>query len=108
MITTENKKHLWKLLRKFFSKKQLSHSHIQELYKYIDQGFPAEDFQDRITPPLPAREPTTNLLRIQLHKLLNDSEATSPTEKSSLEGSVVAADDEDVPNRTVLRAMPQS
>ena len=64
MITTENKKHLWKLLRKFFSKKQLSNSHLQELYQYIDQGFTAEDYQDRSTPPLPAREPTTNLLRI--------------------------------------------
>ena len=62
MITAENKKRLWKLLRKFFSKKQLSQAHLQELYKYIDQGFTAKDFQDRITPPLPAREPTTNLL----------------------------------------------
>ena len=60
MITTENKKHLWKLLRKFFSKKQLLDSDLKELYEYIDQGFSAEDFQDRITPPLPAREPTTD------------------------------------------------
>ena len=37
MITAENKKRLWKLLRKFFSKKQLSQAHLQELYKYIDQ-----------------------------------------------------------------------
>ena len=61
MITAKNKKHLWKLLRKFFSKKQLSNSDLKELYEYIDQGFSAEDFQDHITPPLPAREPTTDL-----------------------------------------------
>ena len=122
MITAENKKRIWKLLRKFFSKKQLSQAHLQELYKYIDQGFTAKDFQDRITPPLPAREPTTNLLRIQLCKMLDESEATSPTEKpteenvlsrkiqhvhpsmpsssqpqASLEGTSAADDDEDVP-----------
>ena len=32
MITAENKKHLWKLLQKYFSRKQLSNSHLQELY----------------------------------------------------------------------------
>ena len=84
MITTGNKKPLWKLLQKFFSKKLLSHSHLQELYKYIDQGFTAEDFQDRITPPLPAREPTTNVLRLQLRNVLDKLEATSPT-KNMLE-----------------------
>ena len=89
MITAENKKRLWKLLRKFFSKKQLSNSHLKELYEYIDQGFSAEDFQDRITPPLPAHEPTTNLLRFQLCKLLDESEATSPTEKPA-EGNVLS------------------
>ena len=83
MITTENKKRLWKLLQKFFSKKQLSNSHLQELYQYIDQGFTAEDYQDRSTPPLPAREPTTNLLRIYLRNFIDESEATSPTIKPS-------------------------
>ena len=64
MITAENKKRLWKLLQKFFSMKQLSHSHLKELYEYIDQGFSAEDFQDRITLTFLDREPTTNLLWI--------------------------------------------
>ena len=62
MITAENKKRLWKLLQKFFSKKKLNNSHLQELYEYIDQGFIDEDFHGCSTPPLLAREPTTNLL----------------------------------------------
>ena len=94
MITTENKKRLWKLLRKFFSKKQLSHSHIKEHYEYIDQGFTDEDFHDRSTPPLPAHEPTTNLLRIHLRKLLDESEATSPTVKPSKENPLSRKCDE--------------
>lgn len=73
MITAENKKRLWKLLRKFFSKKQLLNSNLKELYEYIDQGFSNENFQDCITPPLTARQPTTVLLRFQLHKLLDES-----------------------------------
>ena len=118
----ENRKRLWKFLRKFFSKKQLSNSSLKELYKYIDEGFSAKDFQYHITPPLVAREPTTNLLWFQLRKLLEESEATSPTKKpaeanvlsrknqqanpnvpsssqpqASLEGTSARADDEDIP-----------
>ena len=98
MITAENKKRLWKLLQKFFSKKQLSKSHLQELYQYIDQGFTDEYFHDRSTPPLPAHEPSTNLLRIQLHKLLDESEATSPTVKPSEENPLSCKCDEAGPN----------
>ena len=89
MVTDENKKRLWQLLQKFFSKKQLSNSDLKELYEYINQGFSAEDFQDHFTPPLPAREPITNLLRFQLRKLLDELEAPSPTEKPA-EGNVLS------------------
>ena len=74
------------MLRKFFTKKQLLNVNLQELYDYIDKGFTLEDFQDR-TPSLPAREPTTDLLHLRLRKLLDESEATSPTEKPT-EGNV--------------------
>ena len=77
MITAGNKKCLWKLLLKFFSKKQLNNLDLKEHYEYIDKGFSAEESQDCVTPPLPAHEPTTDLLWFQLRKLLNESEAMS-------------------------------
>ena len=80
LIADENKKRLWKLLRKFFTEKQLLNVNLRELYDYIDKGSTLEDFQDR-TPSLPPREPTTDLLHLKLRKLLDESEATSPTEK---------------------------
>ena len=83
MFMTENKKRLWKLLRKFFSKKQLKDADLKELYAYIDKGLTLEDYQPCSTPPLPARDPTTNLLCINLRKLLEESDATSPTTKNS-------------------------
>jgi hypothetical protein len=89
LIADENKKRLWKLLRKFFSEKQLLNIHLQELYDYIDKGFTVEDFQDQSTPPLLVREPTTDLLHLKLRKLLDESEATSPTEKPT-EGNVLS------------------
>jgi hypothetical protein len=89
LIADENKKRLWKLLRKFFTEKQLLNVNLQELYDYIDKGFTVEDFQDRSTPPLPIREPTTDLLHLKLRKLLDESEATSPTEKPT-EGNVLS------------------
>ena len=107
MITVENKKRLWKLLRKFFSKKQLSNSHLKELYEYIDQGFSVEDFQDRITLPLPAREPTMNLLQIQLRKLLNESEATFPTEKPA-EGNTLSRKSQEADPNVPSYSQPQA
>ena len=120
MIIAVNKKRLSKFLHKFFPNKQLSHSHLQELYEFIDQGFTTEDFQKFTSES--AREPTTNLLQNQLRKLLNELEATSQTVKpveedplsretneadpnvssssqpqASLEGST-AAEDEDIPD----------
>jgi hypothetical protein len=89
LIAAENKKRLWKLLRKFFSKKQLRDADLKELYAYIDKGLSVEDYQPRSTPPLPVREPTTDLLHINLCKLLEESEATSPTEKQA-EGNVLS------------------
>ena len=44
-------------------------------------------FQDRSTPPLPARARTTDLLHIKLRKIFEESEATSPMEKLT-EGNV--------------------
>ena len=87
MVAAENKKLLWKLLRKFFSNEQLQANDLKELYDYIDQGFVDEDFQDRSTPPLPARARTTDLLHIKLRKIFEESEATSPMEKLT-EGNV--------------------
>ena len=81
LIADENKKRLWKLIRKVFTEKQLMNVNLQELYDYIDKGFTIEDYQDRITPPLPGREPTTGLLHLKLRKLLEESEATSLTMK---------------------------
>ena len=69
------------MLRKFFTEKQLLNVNLQELYDYIDKGFTIDYFQERSTPPLPGREPTTDLLHLKLRKLLEESEATSPTEK---------------------------
>lgn len=37
------------------------------------------DLQQRITPPLPTRAPSTDFLKLKLQKLLDESEATSPT-----------------------------
>ena len=85
LIADENKKRLWKLLRKFFTEKQLLNVNLQELYDYIDKGFSLKDFQDQ-TPSLPPREPTTDRLRLRLRRLIDESEATSPTEKP--EGNV--------------------
>ena len=79
LIAAENKKRLWKLLWKFFSKKQLKDADLKELYECIYKGLTVEDYQPRSTPPLPARQPTTNLLCINLRKLLEESEATSRT-----------------------------
>ena len=89
LIADENKKRLWKLLRKFFTEKQLLNVNLQELYDYIDKGFTIDDFQDRITHPLPSREPTTDLLHLKLCELLEESKATSPTEKPT-EGNVLS------------------
>lgn len=44
LIAGENKKRLWKLLRKFFIEKKLTNTDIKEIYDYIDQGFKVEDF----------------------------------------------------------------
>ena len=85
LIADENKKRLWKLLRKFFTEKQLLNVNLQELYDYIDKGFSLEDFQDK-TSSLPPREPTTDRLHLRLRRLFDESEATSPTEKP--EGNV--------------------
>jgi hypothetical protein len=95
LIAAENKKRLWKLLQKFFSKKQLRDADLKELYAYIDKGLSVEDYQPRSTPPLPVREPTTDLLHINLRKLLEESEATSPTEKQA-EGNVLSRLTEEV------------
>lgn len=89
LIADENKKRLWKLLRKFFIEKQLLNVNLQELYDYIDKGFTIKDFQEWNTPPLPAREPTTDLLHLKLRKMLEESEATSPTEKPT-KGNVLS------------------
>ena len=45
LIADENKKRLWKLLWKFFSKKQLLDTDLKELYEYIDKGLSVEDYQ---------------------------------------------------------------
>ena len=87
LIADENKKRLWKLLRKFFTEKQLLQVDLQELYDYIDNDFSVEDFQD-ITSTLPPREPIHDRLHLKLRRLLDESEATSPTEKP--EGNVQA------------------
>jgi hypothetical protein len=89
LIADENKKRLWNILRKFFSKKQLWDSDLKELYDYIDKGLSVEDYQPRSAPPLHARAPTTYLLHITLHKIIEESEATSPIEKPA-EGNVLS------------------
>ena len=43
MIADENKKRLRKLLRKFFTKKQLLDADPKELYEYIDKGLSVDD-----------------------------------------------------------------
>ena len=105
LIADENKKRLRKLLRKFFTEKQLLQVDLQELYDYIDKGFSVEDFQD-ITSTLPPREPITDHLRLRLRRLLDESEATSPTEKpeSNVQDriSTVAAPDIPSSSRSAL------
>lgn len=73
LIADENKKHLWKLLRKFFSEKKLTHADIQKIYDYIDVPFMVEALQQRSTPPLPTRAPSTDFLQLTLQKLLAES-----------------------------------
>jgi hypothetical protein len=46
-------------------------------------------FKIGVPPPLPTREPTTDLLHLKLRKLLDESKATSPTEKPT-EGNVLS------------------
>ena len=89
LIADENKKRLSKMLRKFFTEKQLLNVNLQELYDYIDKDVTINDFQDRSTPPPPSHEPTTDLLHLKLRKLLEESEATSPMEKPT-EGNVLS------------------
>ena len=77
------------MLHKFLTEKQLLNVNLQELYDYIDKGFTIDDFQDRSTPPIPGRGPTTDLLHLKLRKLLEESGATSLTEKPT-EGNVIS------------------
>jgi hypothetical protein len=91
LITDENKKRLWKLLRKFFSKQQLSTAKLFELYHYLDKEFTAEDFKD-CTFTLPPRAPLTDTLRIKLKKILDESEATSPPEKPAADNDAYSSE----------------
>jgi hypothetical protein len=102
LITDENKKRLWKLLRKFFSTKQLNNANLSELYDYLDKGFTAEDLQD-CSFSLPPREPLTDTLRLKLRRMLDESEATSPPEKPAAVKSmkqVLPSDSIHIPSTT--------
>ena len=79
-MTDENKKRLWKLLRNFFSTRQLEHANLSELYDYLDKGFTADDLKD-CKFSLPPREALTDTLRLKLRRILDESEVTSPPEK---------------------------
>jgi len=131
-ITAENKKRLWKLLQKFFSKKQLNNSHLQELYEYIDHGFIDEDFfmiaslhlcqlvsLQRIYFEFSCANCLMN--QTQLHRLSNlllsckcnevDPNAPSPSKTQvKLEGSAVAVvtEDEGVPHTSESKTSSDS
>ena len=69
--------------------KQLLDADLKELHEYIYKGISVEYYQPHSTPPLRAREPTTGLLHINLRKLIEESEATTPTEKPA-EGNMLS------------------
>lgn len=55
---------------------------IYETYDFMDLPLVTDDVRQRSTPTLPARAPTTYLIRFNLQDIIDESEATSPSVRS--------------------------
>lgn len=72
---------MWKLLRKFLSKKNLRKAGILENYNLINLPSDVENRQHRSTPPFLTKSSTIDLILCSEDDVMIESKATSPTYK---------------------------
>lgn len=97
----EDKGRSWKLLRKFFTRKQLKKVGIMEKYDCIDLPSNVDDRRQRINPPPPMKSNMTDLVILNDGDILGESQATSltfqPREEMFIKKKIVG------PSKPVIR-----